>query len=113
MLSAGVTFKNIVVDEGDRINVNWGALVVDIADKNEMAGGVRLRDVAEEPADGFKALSDIVPKGSQQKKASLDFLRRLSQALTLIDENPPSAVSEPFKAETQQSAKRRVSKKES
>ena len=64
-----------------------------IADNNAIVGGVRLLDVTDAPTDGFNALLDAVLKGSQQKKGSLDFLRRLSQGLQLINGAGASANS--------------------
>ena len=67
--------------------------MADIVDNNAMVGGVRSPDAADAPTDGFNALLDIVLKGSQQKKGSLDFLRRLSQGLQLINGAGASASS--------------------
>ena len=92
MKSAGVTCQKIVIDEGDCVKNPWGTLVAEIVDNNVMVGGVRLLDVADAPTDGFNAILDVVLKGSQQKKGSLDFLRRLSEGLQFTNGAGASAL---------------------
>ena len=99
-----------------------GTSVVEIVDNNAMVGGVRLLDVADAPTDGFNALLDVVLKGSQQKKGSLDFLRRFSQGLQFTNGAGASASvkagagasasTENVKADAVPSSKSNVSKTE-